>query len=113
VEVALGGGDDLGDLPSDIEADLYRVAQEALNNVVRHAAAASVTLTLARDDDRVTLTVVDDGAGFDPHARSIRSHRLGLTSMQARTARHGGSTVVTSTPGGGTTVTAEVPVPRR
>jgi len=92
----------IGALPGDVEADLYRVAQEALNNVVRHAAATSVTVTLA---------VADDGVGFDPRARSIRAHRLGLTSMAARTARHGGTTRIESEVGRGTTVTAEVSVP--
>jgi signal transduction histidine kinase len=97
-------------LPADVEADLYRVAQEALNNVVRHAAATSVSVRIVRGDGKVTLTVADDGAGFDPGARSIRAHRLGLTSMLARTARHGGSTRVVSAPGRGTTVTAEIPL---
>ncbi len=110
LEVALHA-DGAGDLPPEVEADLYRVAQEALNNVVRHAAATSVTVSIERTDGNVRLTVVDDGAGFDPQARSIRAHRLGLTSMLARTTRHGGSTVVASAPGRGTTVTAEIPLP--
>ncbi|HEX7276946.1 MAG TPA: GAF domain-containing sensor histidine kinase [Acidimicrobiales bacterium] len=100
-----------GDLPPDVEADLYRVAQEALTNVVRHAAANSVTVTVDRTPAAVTLVVADDGAGFDPSARSIRSHRLGLTSMAARAARHGGSTRVESAVGRGTTVTTEIPLP--
>ncbi len=104
-------GAGLADLPDDVEADLYRVAQEALNNVVRHASATSVTVTLSSADGTVTLTVADDGAGFDPAARSIRAHRLGLTSMAARTARHGGTTRIESAAGKGTTVTAEVPRP--
>ena len=103
--------DEVGDLPADVEADLYRVAQEALTNVVRHASAAAVQVTVARTADGITLTVADDGAGFDPRARSIRAHRLGLTSMVARTARHGGSTRVESVVGRGTLVTAEVPLP--
>jgi signal transduction histidine kinase len=115
LEVALDA-DGVVALPPEVEADLYRVAQEALNNVVRHASATSVSVRVeqvARADggSRVTLTVADDGAGFDPQARSIRGHRLGLTSMLARAARHGGSTQVTSAPGRGTTVTAEIPIP--
>ena len=113
LEVALdvaGDGDSGPDLPPDVEADLYRVAQEALNNVVRHASATSVSVRLEHADGKVTLTVADDGAGFDPQARSIRTHRLGLTSMLARTARHGGTTQVTSAVGRGTTVTAEIPI---
>jgi signal transduction histidine kinase len=102
--------DGVGDLPPELEADLYRVAQEALTNVVRHAAASSVAVTLARAGGTVTLTVADDGAGFDPEARRIRGQRLGLTSMVSRVTRHGGSTRVVSAPGRGTTVTAEVPV---
>lgn len=105
--------DGVGPLPAGLEADLYRLAQEALTNVVRHAAATSVTVTLSvsRDPGSITLTVADDGAGFDPATRGIRAHRLGLTSMAARAARHGGSTRVESSPGAGTTVTAEVPLP--
>ncbi|MEA2828143.1 MAG: hypothetical protein QOG43_2582 [Actinomycetota bacterium] len=105
-------GDGLDGLPADVEADLYRVAQEALTNVVRHASATSVTVTVSvttGPDGTLTLTVADDGTGFDPGARSIRAHRLGLTSMAVRTARHGGTTRVESAPGRGTTVTAEVP----
>ncbi len=109
-------GDGLDGLPADLEADLYRVAQEALNNVVRHASATSVAVTVSATatggpDCTVTLIVADDGAGFDPAARTIRAHRLGLTSMAVRTARHGGTTRVESAPGRGTTVTAEVPLP--
>ena len=104
--------DEVGDLPADVEADLYRVAQEALTNVVRHASASDVEVTVARTPDGVTLTVADDGAGFDPRARAIRAHRLGLTSMAARTARHGGSTRVESVSRArDTLVTAEVPLP--
>ncbi|MEA2717577.1 MAG: hypothetical protein QOI99_1894 [Actinomycetota bacterium] len=115
LEVALDA-DGVVALPPEVEADLYRVAQEALNNVVRHASATSVSVRVeqvarAEGGSRVTLTVADDGAGFDPQARSIRGHRLGLTSMLARAARHGGSTQVTSAPGRGTTVTAEIPIP--
>ena len=104
--------DEVGDLPADVEADLYRVAQEALTNVVRHASASAV------DGDRRPHTGSGSrspspttGAGFDPRARAIRAHRLGLTSMAARTARHGGSTRVESVIGQGTLVTAEVPLP--
>jgi signal transduction histidine kinase len=103
--------DEVGDLPADVEADLYRVAQEALTNVVRHAEASAIQVAVARTPVGVTLTVTDDGAGFDPRARAIRAHRLGLTSMAARTARHGGSTRVESVIGQGTLVTAEVPLP--
>ena len=110
LEVALHVVGD-SELPTDIEAALYRVAQEALTNVVRHASATSVSVTVEFGDDRVTLTVSDDGAGFDPQARSIRAHRLGLTSMAARAARLGGSTAVASAVGRGTTVTVEIPLP--
>ncbi len=103
--------DRLGHLPPGVEADLYRVAQEALTNVVRHASAASVSVALHRSPEGIVLVVTDDGGGFDPHVRAIRAHRLGLTSMQARAARHGGTTRVTSAPGQGTTVTAEIPLP--
>ena len=85
----------------DTEQALFRIAQEALTNVVKHAAATSVTVHLDRTDGTVSLAVDDDGRGFDPSDRSISSRRLGLVSMHERAADLGGSLVVESEPGGG------------
>ena len=91
------------------EAQLFRIAQEALTNVVRHASARSASVALVVGDDAVTLTVADDGEGFDPAARAIRARRLGLTSMRERAAALGGGLTVDSIPGEGTTVSVVVP----
>lgn len=89
---------------------LYRVAQEAVQNAVRHARPAHIHLTLASDGDRATLTVGDDGCGFDVE-RELRAHRgLGLFTMQERVSLVDGTFDVASRPGDGTKVTASVPL---
>jgi signal transduction histidine kinase len=97
------------ELDSDVELELYRIVQEALNNAVRHAQADTVEVDVEARDDGVTIVVHDDGVGFDPAARSIRERRLGLTSMRERAERLGGTFSVESSPGAGTTVRVEVP----
>ncbi len=99
----------IGVLTPDAEQALFRIAQEALTNVVRHANAATATVCLAQADSTVTLVVEDDGRGFDPEARAISSRRLGLVSMRERAADLGGRLSVTSAPGAGTVVRAQVP----
>lgn len=103
----------VGDSPvrfePDVETGLLRIVQEALNNVVRHAGAARVSVAIEVGPATITTTVADDGAGFDPEARTIRSRRLGLTTMRERAQALGGALVVESKPGQGTTVTATVP----
>jgi signal transduction histidine kinase len=94
------------DLPTEVRLAFYRIAQEALNNVVKHAGAASVRLSLAALDDRpgaARLIVADDGAGFDPAA--IGGGRLGLGIMRERAEAVGASLLFCSAPGEGTTVT--------
>jgi PAS domain S-box-containing protein len=94
----------------EIEEALYRVAQEALHNVVRHAAAHNVELSVAQDRARVRLTIADDGVGFDP--ASIPPGHLGLDGMRTRIERLGGRFGVDSRPGGGTRITAAIPLAR-
>jgi len=98
----------LPDLEPDVEHEVLRIAQEAVTNALRHARAGRVDVALALDaaagPPRVTLRVVDDGRGFDPDARGVRSRRLGLTSMHERAASLGGTLTITSAPGRGTTV---------
>jgi signal transduction histidine kinase len=89
--------------------ELYRIVQEALNNAVRHARAESITVGVDADDGTATITVRDDGVGFDPAARAIRERRLGLTSMRERAESLGGKFIVETAPGAGTTVRVEVP----
>jgi signal transduction histidine kinase len=91
------------------EGEVLRVAQEALNNALRHAQAERIELRMEARDGRLIVTVADDGVGFDPADRRLRSQRLGLTSMEERARALGGSLAVVSAPGDGTTVTLEVP----
>jgi signal transduction histidine kinase len=96
-------------LASTAEVELYRIVQEALNNAVRHARAESVAVDVDATDGTVTITVRDDGVGFDPAARAIRERRLGLTSMRERAESLGGTLTIESAPRSGTTVLVEVP----
>ncbi|HEX2221873.1 MAG TPA: GAF domain-containing protein [Candidatus Limnocylindria bacterium] len=95
-------------LPLETEEALYRVAQEALHNVVKHAGASRTHIRLLRDPKGVRLAVSDDGRGFDP-ARVGRGH-LGLVGMEQRAERIGGRLEVTSRPGDGTTVEVVLPL---
>ncbi len=92
-------------LPTRAEVVLLRAAQEALTNVRRHARARHVDVVLGYTAQGARLRVRDDGCGFDPAAPG----GFGLDGMRARAAQVGGSLVVTSTPGAGTTVEVEVP----
>ena len=93
--------------PIDVEEGLYRIAQEALHNVVKHAGAKQVRVEVERVPDGVHLRVVDDGRGFDP--TTVPDGHLGLTGMQARAERLGGVITVTSVRDGGTIVDVIVP----
>jgi signal transduction histidine kinase len=96
-------------LPQDVEDVVFRVAQEALHNALRHAEPAVVRIDLRTPDRQVVLSVSDDGKGFldDPGLQG--GHHLGLASMRERARRAGGRIKVESRPGQGTTVTLEVP----
>jgi signal transduction histidine kinase len=111
----------------ETERQLFRIVQEAVANVVRHATADALTVSIslveaANDGDDgsggaggggtpvLRLEIGDDGTGFDPSERAIRSRRLGLTSMFDRAQALGGQLTIDSSPGQGTRVCAEVPV---
>jgi signal transduction histidine kinase len=96
-------------LPADLEVTLYRIVQESLNNVVRHAGARHADVILERRDGRVIAVIEDDGYGFDPEAVR-QTDRLGLLGMRERAEALGGTLIVDSAPGSGTTVRVEVPV---
>jgi signal transduction histidine kinase len=98
-------------LPLRVEASLYRIAQEALTNVVRHARALHVTVQLETMLDNVRLIVQDDGRGFDP-AR-IPQGRLGLIGLNERVKLLGGSLKVQSSPGAGTRIQVAIPLRER
>ena len=94
-------------LPEDIETMLYRVAQEAVANAVRHAEARTIQITLERSHGEViSLTVTDDGRGFDPELTGTA--RFGLVGMRERTALLGGAFHIDSTPGQGTRISATI-----
>jgi signal transduction histidine kinase len=97
------------ELPASVEEGLYGIAQEALNNALKHAAATSVTVYIRAENEQVELEVVDDGQGFDPHTVSDRGG-MGLTSMRERAEKLGGSLTVLSAPGEGTRVKVSVGV---
>ncbi len=94
-----------------IEQPLFRIVQEALNNVVKHAAARNVQIALEFAADRVRISVTDDGKGFDPTAPpSGEGRHLGLLSMRERAAELGGSFSVRSQPGTGVQIEVIVPL---
>jgi signal transduction histidine kinase len=93
-------------LPTDVETALYRIVQEALTNIVKHAQARAVSIVLAQSPRAVTAVIEDDGRGFTPdHGRE----GLGLLGMGERLALLGGRLKIESSPGAGTTIVAEVP----
>ncbi|MGI8711988.1 MAG: GAF domain-containing sensor histidine kinase [Solirubrobacteraceae bacterium] len=91
------------------DAEVLRIANEALHNAVRHGAARQVTIDLRGGGGRLlTLEVSDDGHGFDPSDPELRSRHLGLTSMEERAGELGGTLRISSSPEGGTTVRLEL-----
>jgi signal transduction histidine kinase len=100
----------LGDerLPSEVETALYRIVQEALANIVKHAGATRVSILLTHKDTSVAAVIEDDGAGFDPAA--VGDDVLGLVGMRERVGLVGGRLRIESGDGAGTTIVAEVPL---
>ncbi len=97
-------------LTPENEDALYRIALEAVNNAMNHAHPTRVAVSLFVRDHRVMLTVVDDGAGFEPEAEYTGHY--GLKTMRERARAAGGTLTVESRPGSGTTVRADVPLER-
>lgn len=95
-------------MPQEIETTLYRVVQEALTNVVRHAKATQVDVVLERRDDSIVVIVEDNGKGFDVNSARDSGH-LGLMGMEERADMMGGTMTIESQPGRGTTLFVEVP----
>jgi two-component system, NarL family, sensor kinase len=98
-------------LPPAVEVGLYRIAQEALQNALRHAGASRVILRLEAPPGRVRLTVQDDGRGFDTSGESS-ADRFGLVGMRERARLLGGGFQIESSPGAGTRITADIPLLR-
>ena len=96
-------------LPGEVETTLYRIVQEALTNVAKHAQAGRVSILLRRKDEGAVVVIEDDGTGFDAGAARHESG-LGLTGMRERLGLVGGQLRIETAPGRGTTVVAEVPL---
>lgn len=105
IDLEIRLGDDR--LPADVETTMYRIVQEALTNIAKHAAAGKVSIVVRRTDRAAVLVVEDDGAGFEP---SDETPGLGLTGMRERVALVGGRLKVEGGRGSGTTIAAEIPL---
>jgi signal transduction histidine kinase len=96
------------DVPSVVALSLYRVAQEALHNAAKHSAANAVAVSFRGEGTALTLTITDQGVGFDTHGAGA-SGGLGIVSMRQRLRMIGGSLTITAAPGQGTRVQAQLP----
>ena len=100
--------------PDEIQVLLFRIAQEAMSNIRRHAKASEAEVKLESDHDSIRMTISDNGKGFTPPAQAnelARSGRLGIVGMSERARLLGGSLTIQSESHNGTKVFAEVPVP--
>ena len=102
--------EDMVQLSPSVEEDLYRIAQEALNNALKHAVATSVTVRIYVDNGHLVLEVLDDGVGFEPDALSDTGG-MGLVSIRKRVERIGGTLDILADPGQGTTIKVRVTAP--
>ena len=96
--------------PPAVETAAYRIVQEALTNVARHAGVAEATVTVRHADDRLHIAVADHGLSFDPEAVLATGTGMGLSGMRKRAMLLGGDLLIQSTPGLGTCLTAELPL---
>ena len=110
VEAVYVHHDSLSPIPTDLATCVYRIAQESLNNVARHAKATEVEVELICDEGMITLSVRDNGVGFDAVNASQGRGRLGLLSMKERVRLVRGTLHVSSSPGGGTHIEVGVPL---
>jgi signal transduction histidine kinase len=110
VEATVGAGP-VGPLPEDVETLAYRVVQEALTNIAKHAAATHITVRVEERAGSLEVEVADDGRGFDAGdlREFLRNDKFGLASMRERAELAGGTLTLRSEPGAGTTVHAEIP----
>jgi signal transduction histidine kinase len=97
-------------LPHEVETALYRIVQEGLTNVVRHAQAATVSVILERHNGGVRAIIEDDGQGFTPQAAGLAQQRLGLYGIRERAELLGGALTIESEPGRGTSLFVEIPL---
>ena len=97
--------------PPPIETVLYRIVQEALNNVSKHAQASAVTVVVRREARRVCCSVRDDGVGFDPGTARSTAKGIGLIGIRERLAALGGALSIDAAPGRGTELRVAIPLP--
>ncbi|MFN9369001.1 MAG: ATP-binding protein [Planctomycetia bacterium] len=97
-------------LPPQMETAIFRIVQESLTNVRKHARAASVRVDLTRSGDSLRISVHDDGRGFDP--RQVPADRFGLEGIRQRARLFGGEPRIVAAPGTGTTIEVSLPVPK-
>jgi signal transduction histidine kinase len=103
-------GMESGRLTSELDTALYRIIQEALNNVAKHARATCVNILLDQRPDRVSVIIEDDGVGFEAEQPDSTRQRFGLIGMRERATLLGGMLDIESHPGKGTTVVARIPL---
>ncbi|HEX6116429.1 MAG TPA: PAS domain S-box protein [Solirubrobacterales bacterium] len=106
VRVGAKEGEDQGRLAPELESTIYRLVQEALSNVAKHARAERVSLSVTETNGYVDVLITDDGVGFDPDAPNVG---FGLQGMRERVAMAGGTIEVRSAPGRGTSIEARLP----
>ena len=95
--------------PMEMQEVIYRVAQESLQNVLKHSGSSRVKLLLRSADKNIRLSVQDDGAGFSPETATAKPMSFGLAGMRERAALLGGTLLVRSAPGKGTRVLLDLP----
>jgi signal transduction histidine kinase len=102
--------DDLTELPTPLEDELYRITQEALNNSLKHAAATAIHVQISKDNSQIYVKISDNGCGFNLAEMDQHRGGLGMASMRERASRLGGTLSVISHPGAGTEILVALPV---
>ncbi|MDO9176389.1 MAG: sensor histidine kinase, partial [Actinomycetota bacterium] len=108
IDAVVDSASELLDMTPEIATAVYRVVQEALTNVVRHARATNASVAVTAAAGRLRTLVEDDGVGFDP--TELNNGHLGVKGMKERAELVGGTVRVVSAPGSGTTIVLEVPI---
>ena len=113
IMVEIHTDEDIPSISSHLSANLFRIAQEAVNNIVRHSKATTVDVSLHQQDGEIILEVNDDGQGFDivnARGEALQLQHLGLLSIQERAELAGGELAICSKPGRGTQIIVSVPL---
>ncbi len=115
-EIIVNVSDETDNIAPQLKTALYRIVQEAINNIERHAEATTVTINLTQEDGELCLSILDDGLGFNLQQVSdhaVQQQKLGLIGIIERAELVGGTAEVTSTPGNGTRIIVSVPFMQR